>query len=214
MTKKTDERLAHWGISRRWLFIVLFILVSASTTYFVIQSHRLFDEVVTNITGFKTTEGRTFLSAYQTGAETDQLEVLARTALEIDTTDARHNRSTSALVTRTWLRFTSAAFGAILITFGTIFILSRVTIDTTTIGGEWEKAKINLAFNSPGIFLVFTGAVLLTLPITSKQEIDTNDTASFFGKLNANDTGMIAKIGRVDERTKMFCKREPKPNGC
>lgn len=217
MKNSTSEQLEgpyFWGVSRKLIFFVLLVTVCVSTAYFVVQSHLLFDQIITSITGFKSTEGRGFLNDRQSIETPDQYETLARMALEIDTTDTRHNRSTSALVTRTWLRFTSASFGVVLMAFGAVFVLSRVTVDSTSLSGGWERAKVDFTFNSPGLFLVVVGAVLLTIPITSNQDITTDDTSSFFSKAAVIGTMGGDQSEQLSNRMTEFCNRTPKPTGC
>lgn len=108
-------------------------------------------------------------------ASGEDMKLAAWTALELDTLENRQARAESMLETRTWLRFMSASFGAILVMCGAIFILTRVTMDMLDVKAEAEAWKIAFATNSPGLVMVFVGAFLMTMPLSSGQEISVRD---------------------------------------
>lgn len=103
----------------------------------------------------------------------------ATIALEHDVMLLRKQRSATLLATRTWMRFMSLIFGAILVVIGSAFILGRVTATPTD--GQFSLAdlSLNLSSSSPGIFLTAFGAILISIPNLSQQRIETNDTSTY-----------------------------------
>ncbi|PCI88250.1 MAG: hypothetical protein COB24_03935 [Hyphomicrobiales bacterium] len=100
-------------------------------------------------------------------------------ALEADTISARHSRVASLLATRTWLRFMSSMFGAILIVIGATFVLGKISDKGNKIDVNGGGIKAVLDTSSPGLILAFIGAILMSWPLAAGQEITTKDRASF-----------------------------------
>lgn len=104
-----------------------------------------------------------------------QPELATWAALEFDALENRQSRADSMLETRTWLRFMSSSFGAILVMCGAIFILTRVKIDQFQLESNTDVWKVAIGTTSPGMVMVLAGTFLMTMPLSTKQEITIRD---------------------------------------
>lgn len=94
----------------------------------------------------------------------------------------RHHRSSSALLTRTWMRFMSLIFGSILVVIGSAFVLARIEVRKTTGRLQLQDVGASLRSSSAGLFLVFIGAALISIPNLASQRIDVSDTSTYIAK--------------------------------
>jgi len=123
------------------------------------------------------------------GSTTETVDALSvYAALEIDTITARNNRAASLLTTRTWIRFFTTMSATILIVLGAAFVLGRITTDAARLEADAGSFKGTLATTSPGLVLVVIGGGLLTLVLSTQQELRTRDGASF-GQFFITDSG-------------------------
>lgn len=102
-----------------------------------------------------------------------------RIALEHDSMFNRQQRTSSALATRTWLRFMSLIFGTVLVINGSVFVLGRVTAPQADTSLQWQNVKISFVSSSPGLVLAFLGFLLIGLPNVAKQEIEVSDASAY-----------------------------------
>ena len=119
-------------------------------------------------------------------------EIQTRAMLELDVISLRHNQVSAALRTRTWMRFMSLMCGSILIVIGSVFILGNVSSKNAATGEFiFGPIKGSLKTWSPGLIIIAIGAILVTVPNVASQQIESNDTSSFFAKYgveNLNST--------------------------
>lgn len=109
---------------------------------------------------------------------------LARVTLEHDVMSYRHQRTTAFLATRTWMRFMSLMFGAILVVIGGGFVLGRIPAPSFSGQFSFKDVGASVATSSPGLVLVMCGIILISIPNLSNQRIDTDDTSSYFAQSN------------------------------
>lgn len=116
--------------------------------------------------------------------ENARLEFLskARVALERDVVLHRHSRSSSALLTRTWMRFMSLIFGSILVVIGSAFVLAQIDVPRTTGRVSWKDFGLSLQSGSAGLFLVIIGGALISIPNLAGQAISVDDTSTYIEK--------------------------------
>jgi len=98
-------------------------LVCLFTGLFLFVRYRDVSYIIKEV--YETPELQTPLLLAQEVEDGASLETRARIALEQDVLMLRHTRLKAAIANRTWLRFTTIAFGAVLITVGAIFVLAR-----------------------------------------------------------------------------------------
>lgn len=168
------------------VFWIIFVAISVMSIWFIYTSHDGLAEIIDELhMDEKSTTENFLVGKTQQVVDMDKLELVARTSLEYDTLNKRHEMTSSYLATRTWLRFMASAFGAILIFIGSIFVLSKIETRVPTVftvGGEEKAQNFNLNTTSPGLILALFGSLLMLLPLMVKQNISTDDTASFFAK--------------------------------
>lgn len=131
--------------------------------------------------------------AIATGAPQKDLVVRAYTTLESDVMRLRHNRVSSLLITRTWLRFMSSMFGSILITIGALFVLAQVKGDEVKAGVQAAWGAGTLSTSSPGLLLATLGAILMGWPLAASQDITSADRAAY-GYFVFSDASNVADI--------------------
>ena len=106
----------------------------------------------------------------------------ARVALERDIVVYRHQRTSAAHATRTWMRFMSLIFGTMLVVNGSVFILGRVNAARTDGKIQWQDITVSVASSSPGIILAALGCVLIAIPNLPNQRIEIDDTSTYVQK--------------------------------
>lgn len=101
-------------------------------------------------------------------------------SLEADTMVARNKRASSALATRTWLRYSLTIVGLILAIYGSAFVLGQITISEPA-QGEAGAGGVTVKFSttSPGLILAALGVVVIIIPVIIPQEITTTDAATY-----------------------------------
>lgn len=159
--------------------IVLPFVLFLSTSYW--QLYRTLD----NINGDVQSQARIILNDESNFREEANRKVSlakAKVALEHDIMLHRHERATAALATRTWMRFMSLIFGAMLVVTGGIFVLGRVTAPRTDGEFQWQHFRMAMASGSPGLFLVFFGCILIAVPNLSGQNIKLDNASTYVGK--------------------------------
>lgn len=162
-----------------WILLVILVLPSA---FFLGNSFFKLDDVLESIRAIPHSATKDILSERSKPFDREAFRARAVIALERDVMTVRHQRSSAALATRTWLRFMSLIFGAILVLIGAAFILGKITVAPTKGGVGFGDLKMSLASSSPGLFLVLFGCGLIAIPNLSQQAIKTDDTASFIAK--------------------------------
>ncbi len=102
-------------------------------------------------------------------------------ALEAHTIAARHHEAGVLLMAALWSRYVGFVTGMILALVGAAFILGKLSDSGTTLtaGSEGTAARLALATASPGIVMVVSGVVLMTLTITTLQQFSTHDAAVY-----------------------------------
>lgn len=172
------EHRKIFGLSSSLVFWILLAILIAPSTFFIYRSFVKLDEVLTEIGN---PPPSSFDDLMKLSAE--QFANRAVYALERDVIAYRQHRATSALTTRTWMRFMSLVFGAILIVIGASFILGKITTPDASTGElTFGDIKGNFATSSPGLALIVLGSVLMLAPNFATQEIRTDDTSSFIAK--------------------------------
>ena len=203
MTQERKESIL--GIKRSLVFWIILAILLAPSSYFVVKSFHQLQQILNNINKAPSTRtADQFLPEPTANFDPEIHEIHGKIFLELDSILHRHQRSQAQLASRTWLRFMSMTFGAILIVVGGGFILGRISIPRAEMDMETGSVKISLAASSPGLFLVFFGCILVTAPIVAKQTIWTKEGSSYVAsKIVATNTipsnmpGAKSSLGRI-----------------
>ena len=187
------------GLFPRMLFRFMSLLVVGAFAWFFVQSMLLLNENLDRIRS-KTRSQQTaklLESRHELSDQHSRLSFLAksRVALEHDVTFYRHVRTSSALMTRTWMRFMSLAFGTLLVANGSLFVLGRVTAPQTDASVQWQEVRVSLVSSSPGLVLAFLGCFLIAVPNITKQRIDARDASVYMQE--AEDTAPAKEMNSV-----------------
>ena len=183
------QELDHHLANSRLFWIIMLVMLAPSA-YFIVGSFIELDEILATINNQPTTH--TLSQVIEGSANLDDaemLEVRGKLALELDTILHRHQRSQAQLASRTWLRFMSLTFGAILIVIGGAFVLGRISSPRTKMDVATGNMRVVLASSSPGLFMVLFGCGLVIAPIATKQVIWTHEGSSYLGAQNTTIGG-------------------------
>lgn len=180
--------LRIFGIYPWVVFLGLFLVLVVPSSIFIFNSFGKLDEILLSISKPPVSETDKLFNLPV--SEDKIFSSRAIVALERDVIYNRLHVTKAALATRTWMRFMSLVFGAILVVIGAAFILGKIsTKDTNTGEFSFGDVKGSLATSSPGLMLVFMGSLLIAVPNFSTQSITTNDTGSFIAKGLASGVG-------------------------
>lgn len=175
--------LSHriFGVPAWGVFWVLFLVLVVPSGGFIYESFGKLDEILQSVSTRPASETDRLLQ--MPPSDDGAFEKRAIVALERDVMVYRQHRAAAALATRTWMRFMSLIFGAILVVIGSAFILGKIsTADPSSGDMSFGDVKGSFATSSPGIALVFIGGLLIGVPHFSGQKITTSDTSSFIAK--------------------------------
>ena len=170
-----------FGVPAWCVFWVLFLVLVIPSGVFIYTSFGKLDEILQSVSTRPASETDRLLK--MPPSDDGAFEKRAIVALERDVMVFRQHRAAAALATRTWMRFMSLIFGAILVVIGSAFILGKIsTVDPSSGAVGFGDVKGSFATSSPGIALVFIGGLLIGVPHFSGQQITIDDTSSFIGK--------------------------------
>ena len=169
----------------RSLIWVLFVVLLVPSAFFVSLSYLQLNEILQDIKNKPQLFSGQLLADVAPNDKSfspDAFIARAKVALEIDVMAHRAQRSSALLSTRTWLRFMSLIYGAILTVIGAAFVLGRVRSSKIETTAEYGDFKASVISSSPGLILAFLGCVLIVVPNVSQQTISIDDTSSFIEK--------------------------------
>lgn len=170
------------GILKIFVFCAVFLVTIGLSSCFIVISYVYLKNILTSFDK----EGHTrsaleYMNELGKDAEEGKLESMtARIYLEIDAMRDRQERANYAVAARTWLRSVTVVFGSILILFGMIFVLSKIGDESSLT--EMSGKDISLRA-SPGVVMIIIGALLMSLPHFSKQNISTRDGAIYVSNI-------------------------------
>lgn len=173
------------GLNSKVVFFLLLAILALPTLFFVAKSYAQLNTILEEIKKPIALKAPMLLSQdTQALIRTDraQFDSLARVTLEHDIMTYRHQRTTAFLATRTWIRFMSLMFGAILVVIGGGFVLGRISAPSFSGQFSFKDAGASVATSSPGLVLVICGIILISIPNLSAQRIETDDTSSYFAQ--------------------------------
>ncbi len=187
----------QFGQSAWIVFVVLLAILVGSSGYFIYQSYNQLDDILVQITDrpFKANQDLPdYLEQWP-----DVLDTNARSMifLEVLAMSNREGRAAAGLATRTWMRFMSLIFGAILIAIGATFVLGHITTVPSKASVGFSEFRISIASSSPGLFLVALGIVLIAIPNLSSQVISVSD-ASIYARAPGSTTTTDYATSRSD----------------
>ncbi|MDO8838522.1 MAG: hypothetical protein Q7V31_06295 [Parvibaculum sp.] len=181
---ETPERI--WGVPAPVVGGLLMLVVVTLSAVFIWQSyaqlHRIEDKV-----------DKLWVGTEQT-ATFEKLDPVGKCAavlayLDLEVIKMRHNRTVVALQSRTWMKFLTSMFGAVLVTLGAIFVLGQVSAPHFRAHVEGRGVNVALASASPGLVIVVIGAGLLVASMIVHHEVSQTDQALFIeGRIDPNDS--------------------------
>ena len=180
-----DSSASATGVPAQILFWTMLLVVLAPSAIFVYLSYRQLENNLNLITAHIPSETAALLDGAAALPDDDARESFltkALVSLERDVALHRHNRSSSALLTRTWMRFMSLIFGSILVVIGSAFVLARIQAPNTVSRMQVQDFGASLRSSSAGLFLVFVGAALISIPNLASQRIAVDDTSTYIAK--------------------------------
>jgi hypothetical protein len=180
MADRTPRRIL--GVEQKYIFSLIFLLMAVPYVWFLYDSFRQLENILGTIKAPPTTEAQRILQDPNLlRLDSTPLDAVARVALERDTIQLRNHRASTSLATRTWLRFMSVIFGAILVLIGSAFVLGRVSMEQLESEAKLEKWSLALKTTSPGLLLALMGCCLISLPQFARQDISITDAGAYLG---------------------------------
>lgn len=104
--------------------------------------------------------------------------------MEENLVERRYHQANTVVMFSVWSRYLGFVTGMVLAMVGSAFILGKLSEAETRVeagGGNW---KGSIASSSPGLVLCFLGAVLISVSITTLNQMHTEDQAVY---LHASD---------------------------
>ena len=190
------------GVPSRVVFWLLFAVTIIPSGWFIGSSYFGLQDILQKLNS-PSNSTKTYLNELAPDQNDNAVIVreIIRAHLEIDVVQNRQARSNSFIATRTWLRFMSSAFGSILIFIGAVFLFSKVDTATAThISAKGENAGFSLKSTSPGIIMVFVGAILMISPNFATQEIETIDAPLYVLLDQTDREGCSSDLIREDQK--------------
>lgn len=160
------------GVRSSVVFWTVFAAVLVPSTWFVGSSYLGLQDILAKLHVTQSSQTVAYFKEKRPIAPSD---LMIRAHLEYDTLWNRQGRTISFLATRTWLRFMSSVFGAILIFVGSIYLLCRIEASRSEMNGKYGELKVSLITSSPGIIMLIVGAALMMTPNIVDQPIETFD---------------------------------------
>jgi hypothetical protein len=173
------ERDRVFGLPPQLVFSVLFLVLALPSAFFLWASYDQLGTILERIEAAADAE----LPAHFVDPAVPAGSIATQSAifLEYQVLRGREHRAGALLATRTWMRFMSLMFGAVLVVIGAAFVLGRIT--TAASKGELNVGgfKAAMGSTSPGLFLAAFGALLIAIPNVSTQDITVSDGAVYVG---------------------------------
>jgi hypothetical protein len=96
--------------------------------------------------------------------------------LELHAMQRRYHQANVLLMSRVWICYLGFVTGMILAFVGSVFILGKLEVPPTSVGGEVaSQLKYEIQSSSPGIILSALGVVLMIASIVVDHRIDVQD---------------------------------------
>jgi len=164
------------GVPSPIVFWTVFVVVLIPSSWFVATSYIGLQDILAKLHATQSSQAIEYYKENRTDKASD---LMIRAHLEYDSLWNRQGRTISFLATRTWLRFMSSAFGAILIFVGSIYLLCRIEASSSDMNADYGGFKFSVVSSSPGIIMLIVGATLMAIPNIVDQPIETIDGASY-----------------------------------
>jgi ABC-type multidrug transport system fused ATPase/permease subunit len=101
-----------------------------------------------------------------------------RAVLESTALQQRFNVQATVVNGRVWTRFMGFLTGMLLALTGCVFVLGKLR-ESITFTGEGQGAKAALATSSPGVFLAFLGAAVISISLLVQSSVEMTDVAVY-----------------------------------
>jgi hypothetical protein len=125
-----------------------------------------------------------------TPSDKDYIKWVTLTKLEQESFYRRYNQAGLLLMSRIYTKYLGFFTGMILAIVGSVFIIGKISEQTTTMEGTIsEKIKFNVVSSSPGIIFGLLGTVLMLSTILKHNDITVQDTPLY---LNAAAIHFVA----------------------
>jgi hypothetical protein len=184
---RTSTRdLLRW--QRRLLPFMTGFIVAMAVLFFCFSGLHLYQ-----VSGFIETEHgqniRTLIESEiskPTGDKLTSAEVLQHSLLllEADALDKRYHQASALLLSRIWSRQLAFITGMVLAFVGSIFILGKLSENTSNISGGYAEWKVAISSASPGIILSLFGTVLLVTSLFVRASLDVADGPAYLNVLH------------------------------
>jgi len=163
-------------LSERFVFWVGTAIVVVLVIFFTFKSWSQFDALTDRLTNPPDSMAEQ-ISLQLSDEDASPNEFWVTAALEHDARSKRYHLLQSFLHSRTWIRFMSMSFGAVMIAIGSVFVLARInTPQSSQVDAGLPQVKLAVNSSSPGVIMAALGVLLMLIPnISPTQEIDFSD---------------------------------------
>lgn len=175
------------GMNPAVVFLLLFAVLVIPSGLFIWDSFGELEQVQANIYDLPPSSAKAVIEDTRGTDPQNNMDVLRTLiALETDATAWRTHRLQAFTATRTWLRFMSLLFGAILVIIGASFILGKITTPENrtdvTIGDQFKTSMVT---SSPGLVLILFGVILIIFRAGFDEKITATERATYIDAVTA-----------------------------
>lgn len=151
----------------------------------------------------------------------DYYRWLTLTHLEQESLYRRYNQGGLLLMSRIFTKYLGFFTGMILAIVGAVFIIGKLSEDTTKMSGKTGQLSFNLASSSPGIIFAFLGTLLMITTILQHNEITIQDSPLYLnapairsiGSQTAGDSAAVRHHDQIDPAAIESIFNEKQPEG-
>ena len=147
---------------------------------------------------------------------------LTLTHLEQESLYRRYNQGGLLLMSRIFTKYLGFFTGMILAIVGAVFIIGKLSEDSTQMSGKTGQLSFSLASSSPGIIFAFLGTILMITTILQHSEITIQDSPLYLSAPGIQSIGRqvegdtVARAGtteRIDPAAIESLFQDKQPEG-
>jgi hypothetical protein len=195
-----DEHPSTLAWQKRILPLMAGVIIVFSTIFIVGTAYQLF-HIQSKIEYDDKGDVEVFTNMQEadTPLKMEQLNLKTKAQLETYSIKRRYHQSNMLLISRIWIQYLGFLVGMILAMVGGTFVLGKMRETGSSFDSDISSVgKFSFNSSSPGLFLVFFGAIIIITTLLYHPEIKVQDGSLYFDKtyqLNTNQNSNSEKEG-------------------
>ncbi|MCG8509694.1 MAG: hypothetical protein MI741_10755 [Rhodospirillales bacterium] len=176
------------GMNPALVFLLLFAVMVIPSGLFIWDSFGELEKVQQKIYELPPSMAKAAIDETEGTSLKSNLDIVRTlVALETDASAWRTHRLQAFTATRTWLRFMSLLFGAILVIIGASFILGKITTPDSNVDlSVGDKFKTSMVTSSPGLILILFGVALIVFRSGFDEKITATEGATYINAVTVS----------------------------